>query len=63
LHWAADNTSATQPVTKEDSDPGGRVIGTTLSSLAAGQIVESWTDWDHVNTLQRLVSVPLDTQA
>jgi predicted SnoaL-like aldol condensation-catalyzing enzyme len=63
MHWAADSGPPTVPATAEDSDRGGRLTGTTLSSLAAGKIVESWTDWDHVNALQRPEIVPLDTHA
>jgi hypothetical protein len=51
------------PVIAQPGKRRGRLTGTTLSTLADGKIVESWTDWDHVNALQRLEAIPLEAQA
>jgi len=61
--WAAENVSPTWPARTAGSDQGRRLTGTTRSALAAGQIVESWTDWDQVHVLQRLHTEPLETPA
>jgi hypothetical protein len=61
--WAAENGAPTRPARTAGRDQGGRLTGTTRSALAAGQIVESWTDWDQVHVLQRLHTEPLDTPA
>jgi predicted SnoaL-like aldol condensation-catalyzing enzyme len=61
LHWTAHNAAPTDRVTNKGTGRGESVIGTTLSSLVAGQIVESWTDWDHVNALQHLAMARPDS--
>jgi hypothetical protein len=63
LCWVAENGSPTSPAMTNVSDQGGRLTGTTLSSLADGKIVESWTDWDQAHVLQRLQTAPLDGHA
>jgi hypothetical protein len=63
LRWVAGSTADHAPVIGQHGEQPGRLTGTTLSTLADGKIVESWTDWDHVNALQRLKTVPLQTHA
>lgn len=63
LHWAADGNSIREREPEQRSDQHARLTGTTLSTLAGGKIVESWTDWDSAGALQRLETIPLETRA
>jgi predicted SnoaL-like aldol condensation-catalyzing enzyme len=63
LRWVAGSTSDHARAAGRRGNQPGRLTGTTLSTLADGKIVESWTDWDHVTALQRLETIPLETQA
>jgi hypothetical protein len=48
LHWTARSSTAGAV------SAGHALTGETRSSLAGGQIVESWTRWDSTAALQRL---------
>jgi predicted ester cyclase len=63
LRWVAGSTADRMPVIAQSDKLRRSLSGTTLSTLADGKIVESWTDWDHVNALQRLEAIPLEAQA
>jgi SnoaL-like polyketide cyclase len=63
IRWSADGHASAVPARERQADAHGKLCGSTLSSLAGGQIVESWTDWDHEKALRRLQVVPLDARA
>lgn len=58
VRWAADGNSVAHTGRESGVDARERLTGTTRSSLAGGQIVESWTDWDHAKALGRLPMIP-----
>ncbi|HEY8283554.1 MAG TPA: ester cyclase [Chloroflexota bacterium] len=54
VHWAAHHTPTASQVVSAGASRRERFTGTTLSRLAEGQIVESWTTWDRQGVLQEL---------
>ena|SRR5579859_4037411 len=63
LQWTAGRTSDNAPHIGQADQRPEQLTGTTFSTLANGKILESWTDWDHVNALRRLRVIPPDAQA
>jgi len=54
LHWAARGTAPGQLTGIGQTGSQDAVMGMTLSRLAGGKIVESWTSWDTAGVLSRL---------
>lgn len=59
MRWSANGGTAV----RSDATTGSELTGTTLTTLAFGKIVESWTDWDHMQVLRQLQSVSGGSQA
>jgi hypothetical protein len=58
--WAAEAQSRSWT---SGSKQGGRMTGTTLTSLLHGKIIESWTDWDGAQAFQRLEYIRTNSRA
>lgn len=58
--WAAGRTPDHLAAMGERDSRSDQLRGTTLSTLFGGKIMESWTDWDHMNALRRLDRVTLE---
>ena len=54
MSWAAESNSLSLPDRARHIERRGTLTGTTRSTLAGGQITESWTEWDQTGVLQRL---------
>jgi len=63
LRWVARRTVAPMSHGGQPEPEAEQLTGTTLSNLAHGQITESWTDWNFLDALQHLQTVPPDAHA
>ena len=54
LRWTAHSAPLEQQTTHAASPTRSTLSGTTVSRLAEGRILESWTAWDQVGVLERL---------
>ena len=53
LRWTASNSSDRLDASNLASEPRS-LTGITRSRIAAGKIVESWTEWDRIGVLREL---------
>ena len=54
LRWTAHSSPLEQQTSHTASPTRSTLTGTTVSRLAKGQILESWTAWDQAGVLERL---------
>jgi len=54
LRWTAWNATLREHTRNAPDQPRRTLMGTTLSHVAGGQVVESWTTWDAPDALRRL---------
>ena len=53
LRWTARTAADRQSSSAVGSEPKS-LTGTTRSRIAAGKIIESWTEWDRIGVLREL---------
>jgi len=59
LRWTASNSSDRLDNSNLASEPRS-LTGITRSRIAAGKIIESWTEWDRIDVLDELGLLPTD---
>ena len=58
LTWVARSTAVAAVRGRSAQEPHGTLTGKTVSRIAEGRIVESWTTWDHGDVLERVGLIP-----
>ena len=53
LGWVAESCPDDEQLLEQHCNQHDKLIGTTASRFADGQIVESWTTWNHLGVAQR----------
>ena len=58
LRWVARSTAVAEVSGSAPRDPPGTLSGKTVSRIADGRIVESWTHWDQGAVLEGVGRIP-----